>query len=161
MMKLQAKAPCFRLWILFLIAGLSMFIVPSLSSAFIVGDKYGGGVVFSVDETGKHGLIAAKADIQGHSAGLAEGHYTWADARAACENFESNGFRDWFLPNKEQLNQLFINRDAVGGFAVDYFGYWSVSEASVEDAWGQSFRTGFQDHVLKTAYDRVRAVRAF
>ena len=73
----------------------------------------------------------------------------------------SNGYSDWFLPNKQQLNQLYINRDAVGGFAVDYFGYWSVSEASVEDAWGQSFRTGFQDHVLKTAYDRVRAIRAF
>ena len=48
--------------------------------------RHGGGVVFYVDETGQHGLIAAKSDIPGHSTGLAEGHYTWADAKTACDN---------------------------------------------------------------------------
>ncbi len=73
-----------------------------------VGDEYGGGIVFYVDGTGIHGLVVAKADMPTLSSDKEEGGFTWCDAKAACTTLESNGYRDWFLPNKEQLNQLYL-----------------------------------------------------
>jgi hypothetical protein len=126
-----------------------------------IGDEYGGGIVFSVDETGNHGLIAAKEDLSGHSSGHEEGRFTWSDAKTACIDFVSNGYRDWFLPNKEQLNQLYLQKRTVGGFADYSTYYWSSSESSATNAWLQVFINGFQSHSNKGYVSRVRAVRAF
>ena len=125
-----------------------------------IGDEYGGGIVFSVDKAGEHGLIAAKTDLPGHSSHRHEGCFSWDDAYAACNNLVSNGFSDWFLPNKEQLNQLHHNRSVVGGFANNY--YWSSSEGSKNNAWCQRFNNWeYQTQIIKSAFSLVRAVRAF
>jgi hypothetical protein len=126
-----------------------------------IGDEYGGGIVFSVDETGNHGLIAAKEDMTGHSADNEEGRFTWSDAKAACHAFVGNGYRDWFLPNKEQLNQLYLHKRVVGGFADYSTYYWSSSESNTTNAWLQVFINGYQSHSNKGYVSRVRAVRAF
>jgi len=126
-----------------------------------IGDEYGGGIVFFVDGTGEHGLIAAKEDLRGHSSGGQEGRFVWLDAKAACHDFVSNGYSDWFLPNKEQLNQLYLRKGVVGGFADYSTGYWSSSESSVTNAWLQLFVNGYQSHSNKGYVSRVRAVRAF
>ena len=126
-----------------------------------IGDEYGGGIVFSVDETGKHGLIAAKEDLSGHSSGNEEGRFTWSDAKAACNDFVSNSYSDWFLPNKEQLNQLYLQKRVVGGFADYSTYYWSSSESSATNAWLQVFSNGYQSTSNKGYVSRVRAVRAF
>ncbi len=126
-----------------------------------IGEKYGGGIVFSVDRTGEHGLIAANEDMQGHSPGNEEGRFIWSDAKVACHDFVSNGYSDWFLPNKEQLNQLYLQKAVVGGFADYSTGYWSSSESSVTNAWLQLFVGGYQSHSNKVYVSRVRAVRAF
>ena len=127
-----------------------------------IGDEYGGGIVFSVDGTGEHGLIAAKEDMQRHSSsGDEEWRFIWSDAKAACHNFVSNGYSDWFLPNKEQLNHLYLRRTLVGGFADYSTGYWSSSESSVTNAWLQLFVSGYQSHSNKGFVSRARAVRAF
>jgi hypothetical protein len=127
----------------------------------VVGDEYGGGVVFYVDGTGKHGLIVAKADMPTLSSDKEEGGFTWSDAKMACTTFESNGYRDWFLPNKEQLNQLYNNKSAVGGFSENHY-YWSSTEYNADIAWLQNFTNGTH-YVISKSYglDRVRAVRKF
>src|SRR5674476_46273 len=38
-------------------------------------------------------------------------------------------YHDWYLPSKEELNQLYLNRVAIGGFdTTTYWWYWSSSE---------------------------------
>ncbi len=124
-----------------------------------IGEFYCGGIVFYLNATGQHGLIAAKADMQGHSEGKEEGYFTWSDAKVACHNLVSNGYSDWFLPNKDQLNLLYLNENAVGDF-VDKF-YWSSTERDVSNAWRQFFGDGYQHDYTKSQGYRARAVRAF
>ena len=70
-----------------------------------------------------------------------------------------NGQTDGFLPNREELDLLFNQRNDVGGFANDF--YWSSSEFVIFDAWFQNFVSGFQNDIFKGITLRVRAVRAF
>ena len=81
-----------------------------------------------------------------------------------CNNLTVGGYNDWFLPSKDELNKLYLNRVAIGGFAD--LGYWSSSEWSTSwcnacYAWGQYFLTGSQDYYYKDGTAPVCAVRAF
>jgi hypothetical protein len=124
--------------------------VPVSAKRFTIGQEYGGGIIFYVDESGQSGLIAAKSDILGL--------YSWSNANAACNNLVNGGFSDWRLPTKDELNKLYF-KGVVGGFA-DYY-YWSSSEGTAIGAWGQDFFDGFKLINYKTNSGRVRAVRAF
>ena len=68
-------------------------------------------------------------------------------------------YGDWYLPSKHELNLLFINRVAVGGFSSGP--YWSSSEYDSTNAWYQSFTNGGQNDGGKNNSAYVRAVRAF
>jgi hypothetical protein len=158
-MKVYAKKYVIRLWTMFLLAGLSMVSVSSLSSAATlkIGDSYNGGIVFYVDGTGQHGLIAAKADMTG-SSGKAEGFFNWYGAKIAANTFV-DGYCDWFLPNKQQLNLIYSNRSSIGGIVNTY--YWSSSESDDNKAWAQDFSNGQQLDGKKTNTSHVRAIRSF
>jgi formylglycine-generating enzyme required for sulfatase activity len=80
------------------------------------------------------------------------------------------GQSDWFLPSKDELNQMYINLHSastpLGGFSTDY--YWSSSEWSSPApefagvfAYSQNFDGGGQSNGGKTNLYRVRPVRAF
>jgi hypothetical protein len=71
-----------------------------------------------------------------------------------------NGFDDWRLPNKEELNWLYQNKKEVGGFNEYY--YWSSSEVDDTKKWYQEFRNGKQ-YISGNKVDafNVRAVRSF
>lgn len=99
-----------------------------------IGKNYGGGIVFYVDSTGKHGLIAAPKD---QSTGLQwynDGFYsnTGADSTAVstgktntaaiiknqgagfyaanlCDRLVLGNYNDWFLPSKDELALMFKN----------------------------------------------------
>lgn len=158
-MKVIAAGRVARLWMMVFFAGLSMVSIPSISSAAKIGDNFGGGVVFYVDGSGQHGLIAAKKDLQGHSSGKDDGLFTWNDAKTACSKLVINGYKDWILPNKLQLNQLYSKKFAIGGFATSF--YWSSSEGIAGDAWLQHFNNGGQYQYNQGDANRVRVVRAF
>ena len=71
-----------------------------------------------------------------------------------------NGQTDGFLPNKEELNLLYTQRNVVGGFASNI--YWSSSEFNSGLAWNQYFVDGNQGGLEgKNVTLSVRAVRAF
>ena len=71
-----------------------------------------------------------------------------------------NGQADGFLPNKEELNSLYAQRNVVGSFASNF--YWSSSENNSNSAWDQFFDFGNQvDNSVKSNALGVRAVRAF
>ena len=68
-------------------------------------------------------------------------------------------YGDWFLPSKGELNQMYVNRTAVGGFASGL--YWSSSEYDALNAWFKDFNDGYQDGDAKSYPNYVRPVRAF
>jgi hypothetical protein len=80
-------------------------------------------------------------------------------AARLCADLELGGYDDWFLPSKDELNQMYQQRGVIGGFASDK--YWSSSEGSSSYAWGQDFGNGSQGYVYKYVNLRVRACRAF
>jgi hypothetical protein len=80
-------------------------------------------------------------------------------AARICGNLVLNGYSDWHLPSKDELNKLYLNQTAIGGFAAAY--YWSSSEDDTNIAWYQYFGNGGQLISLKTSPAYVRAVRAF
>ena len=82
-------------------------------------------------------------------------------AARICGDLVLNGYSDWYLPSKDELNKLYLNQVAIGGFATDY--YWSSSETSGNHAWGLGFNFGYQSYgdFAKSGTHDVRAVRAF
>lgn len=51
-----------------------------------------------------------------------------ADGISYCEELSLYGFSDWKLPNKEELEQMYINKNYIGGFLDKV--YWSSTYAS-------------------------------
>lgn len=68
-----------------------------------------------------------------------------------------NGYNDWFLPAKEQLNCLYQNQKALPGFMNAI--YWSSTETDDNNALFQFFDNGNWLSVFKTFYNSVRCVR--
>ena len=77
-------------------------------------------------------------------------------------------YNDWFLPSKDELNQMYTNKATInttaaansGSNSFDY-SYWSSTEYDVDDAWLQNFGNGVQYLPIKGYTGNVRAVRAF
>jgi hypothetical protein len=88
-------------------------------------------------------------------------------AARLCGNLALNGYDDWYLPSLDELNKLYINRSAIGGFVTTGLAYyWSSSEAFDFNfpgyyAWFQDFSDGSQAHSVKNNPCHVRAIRAF
>lgn len=80
-------------------------------------------------------------------------------AAKICKDFTSAGYYDWYLPSKDELNKLYLNKDAIGGFSDSF--YWSSSETNEYIAWAQDFTNGTQTLKNKFMEYRVRAIRTF
>ena len=78
-----------------------------------------------------------------------------------CDDLTCNGFRDWFLPSKEELNLLYENLKKPNLGDLTPNDYWSSTEGDFNTAWKQYFYNGKQTNVLKDPTCRVRAVRMF
>ena len=85
------------------------------------------------------------------------------EAQEYAAKLDAYGHKDWRVPTKAELNVLFNNRAAIGGFNVtgsDPSGwYWSYSQDLNWDAWGQRFSDGYQDNDNKGNPSAVRCVR--
>jgi hypothetical protein len=84
-------------------------------------------------------------------------------AAKLCSDLVLNGYSDWFLPSKDELNKIYINRTSIGGFATlpSDANYWSSSEYNNNVAWYQNFVSGQFNYTGKPNSCCVRAVRAF
>jgi uncharacterized caspase-like protein len=82
-------------------------------------------------------------------------------AAKLCADLVTAGFSDWFLPSRDELNQMFLNLSAKGieGFSDD--NYWSSSQSTGSYAWSQPFSNGYPYNDDKDAEYTVRAVRSF
>lgn len=89
-----------------------------------------------------------------------------SQGNSPCPSSSGNAcYDDWFLPagnnslSSGQLNCLYDNRVAIGGFADTY--YWSSSESDADNAWYQDFDPVSMGMGDKYFTYHVRCVRAF
>ena len=71
-------------------------------------------------------------------------------------------YGDWYLPSLMELNLLFLQKDAVGGFTTNF--YWSSTEQIAPGhyyAWGKDFNGSGIIGANKFLTYNVRAIRAF
>ncbi len=96
-----------------------------------------------------------------NSIDIIAGCATVAIAARICDGLVLNGYSDWYLPSKDELNKLSINQLAIGGFVSTAY-YWSSSKGNSNFyAWSQFFNDGNQYQQQRGNTFRVRAVRAF
>jgi hypothetical protein len=156
-----------------------------------IGESYGGGIVFWVDATGQHGLIAATSD---RSTGI-----QWYNGTFRVTNATGDGVCAGKM-NTSLIIAMQTNDNTAGDFAALYcanfainsggvkYGewylpstnelnlmyiqratignftsdrYWSSTEASNNNAWRQNFGTGDQGQSFKNDTYKVRAIRDF
>ena len=152
-----------------------------------VGESYQGGKIAYIDASGKHGLIAAPSDqstsspwgcagtpISGadgtaigtgcqNTIDIMNGCSTAGIAARLCGDLVLGGYSDWYLPSKDELNQLYINRVAIGGFTGGFTGmkYWMSKEQDNNFGAIQDFGNGNLYITSKNSACYVRAVRSF
>jgi hypothetical protein len=59
-------------------------------------------------------------------------------AAKICYNLSVNGYSDWYLPSKDELNKVYLQRLSLA-FLNNSVGYWSSSETTMNTAYGQLF----------------------
>ena len=132
------------------------------SDSLFIGKPYGGGKIYWLDATGKHGLIAAEKDQSakgiewkpgkpvltgskgdGCYAGLAnteriisvQGKNEQYAAKLCSEysiTVNRYVYDDWYLPARYELGLLFKQRKIIGGFNTENGIYWSSTEAKTD-----------------------------
>ena len=115
-----------------------------------IGQKHQGGIIFYLDNTKQHGKVCTENDL---------GRFEWQAAMNRCTDLILNGYSDWYLPSKTELNLLFLQRSTIGGFYG--FAYWSSTVNSNKDSWSQAFPTGNSFYIGKSSSYFARPIRAF
>jgi len=149
-----------------------------------IGDLFEGGIVFHIDATGRHGIVAARegedyaavwgcmgVSAPGTATGIGTGIANTSAIMKACSTagiaarwtnqLNKDSFGDWYLPSKDELTEMFAHRDVV---ILNGAMRWSSSEIDANTAWALSFdQSGNPVPVPqdKTAVLGVRAVRSF
>ena len=81
-----------------------------------------------------------------------------APAAEACKDYNGGGKTDWFLPSRDELNEMYNARTHLG---ISSGKFWSSSQYDYGYVWYQNFDYGSQNNWGKTDNYNVRAVRAF
>jgi hypothetical protein len=154
-----------------------------------MGELYGGGIIFWLDASKQHGLIAATSDL---SAGIQwyNGTYTnttaildgvfagkantrliiasqGAGSYAAklCDDYavtvNNEYYDDWYLPSKYELNLLYLQKGLSGLGDLATGNYWSSNESNSVDAYMRKFFEAYSYPYPKNTLHQVRAIRAF
>jgi hypothetical protein len=156
-----------------------------------IGEKFGGGIVFYVDETGKHGLIAASTDqsqgipwwnggnkltnatSDGHGAGLANIDKIIAlhTSGTNITSFAAKICADYSITVKgttyddwylpSKKEMSLLVQQKDKVGGFDRDYYWTSNESDIDRAWVCNFYDGMQLMVDKSDANAVRAIRTF
>lgn len=160
------------------------------TSIYTIGQAALGGIIAYINgggSTGTSGLVVMSTDLStgaewgcisvdivGTSASIGTGAAntslittgcaTAGIAARLCEDLTEGGYSDWYLPSQDELNALYTNRVAIGGF-TDAF-YWSSTQVTVKgvpnSARTQNLSTGVVVATSKSNTSQyVRAIRSF
>ena len=121
-------------------------IVEPPPNMFEIGDTYEGGIIFNLDQTGGHGKICSAEDL---------GTFDWNGAKVACENYYGEGYSDWYLPSRWDLDMIAANN--IGDLAGIY---WSSNgDSTLAVNYNSDIKSNF---VVSTDIEfNVRAIRDF
>jgi hypothetical protein len=127
------------------------------SSLFKIGQNYGGGVIFYLDTTHQHGLIAALNDLPGlykwgcdttipgaNQRGVGAGKINTQNmvagcgkesciAAFTCMTLNINGYTGWYIPDTDELNLMYLQRAVVPGTSYvmnTVSNYWSSFQST-------------------------------
>lgn len=159
----------------------------SSTTTFTIGQAYGGGKIFYIDDTKLHGLIVSNNDVgQGApwddsptgSTFKSPSAFSFTDgatnttkiislfgngsnAAALCALYNGGGHKDWFLPSLDQLDALYSRKDVIGN--LQNYKYWSSTEDTsyIGFAFELDFGSGQYNNDFKTYLYLVRPIRAF
>lgn len=149
-----------------------------------VGEHFQGGIIFFVDTSGQHGLIAAPVD---QSTGIGWSNITTVSVGASAQNqydgygntnaiiaqpghivsaasicnaYTGGGYIDWYLPALRELSMIKDQWYVVDSLTTDY--YWSSTEiVGFNSAWQIDFGGDVIHGYNKGNLYRVRAIRKF
>ena len=180
-----------RIQIIFACLVIIFFLIPCCkkkepipTTIYTLGQSFGGGYIFYIDDTGLHGLIVAPSDqsvsapwgnivmstnATGMVVGTGQTNTTAIIAAQGpgyyaaniCDSLVLNGYSDWFLPSHDELNLVYLQKKETTIWGFSLYGYWSSSENGNISAWFQSLSSGSILSSNKDFKYYVRAVRAF
>ncbi|MBI49554.1 MAG: hypothetical protein CL850_04635 [Crocinitomicaceae bacterium] len=164
---------------------------------YAIGMKAFGGVIFYLDKTKKHGLVVSTENVGGSWMTYPWGCYgsSIKDAEGidvgtgrlntnaivnacddketaahACNNYEHEGFSDWFLPSLEELEMIAENLAYDDEFyeiiQFDNGNYLSSTQLKnkkhkINYAWSVNLIEGYSMSSNKSNKHKIRAIRAF
>jgi hypothetical protein len=132
------------------------------TNTYYMGQHVNGGVVFYIDPSGLHGLIASNIDQpnyypygdstlnitgatgtalgtgQQNTAAIIAADPTPGIAARVCDTSTHGGLSGWFLPSIDELDSMYVHKDTIGGFDLTFW-YWSSSQQSPPAAWLVTF----------------------
>ena len=150
-----------------------------------LGLNWAGGIIFYLDGTGLHGLVAATTDqstgaewgcsgtaINGadgtiigtgnqNTIDIENGCTTASTAADLCANLIDATYDDWFLPSSAELQLMYTNLKAKSKGSFSAVNYWSSSERDATNSWKINFGTNILGYSTKDNPYYVRAARAF
>jgi serine/threonine protein kinase len=124
------------------------------SSKLKIGQKYQGGIIFYLDNSGKHGKVCSESDI---------GRFDWGSAIKECQNLNLNGYSDWYLPTMNDLKLLYTQKQIIPSLSRYEDSFWSSTETeSASFVYTIYFNgSGYSDHNYKTNTFFALGVRYF
>jgi len=151
--------------------GIVAYILQAGDPGYVAGEAHGliaargdqsTGMIWSNVQTSLVGTQTAIGAGQANTTAIVGQAGCTSGAAYLCHDLVEGGYSDWYLPSRDELDQMYLSKDAIGGF--EPFNYWSSSEYDASWVCSQGFATGSPLNYIickKTAMDKVRAVRAF
>lgn len=82
-----------------------------------------------------------------HYPGTNGEYISWSAANAYCNNLTAYGYSDWRMPNIDELETMYLNRNAIGGFIIyDVYSLdYSLYHSSTYSSDGNHYKVNFQN----------------
>lgn len=139
-----------------------MYTTPADAGLFAWNDANSNGYTMT-SQTSKVTGRANTTALNGLDSNSAFGGVQPHRAAHYCANLVAHGHSDWYLPARDELNVLWVNRNAIGGFNVSGLfpagWYWSSSEHTSYNVMTQRFSVGIQYYGDKDGGLSVRCIR--
>ena len=160
--------------------GVVFYILQSGDTGYIAGETHGliaavadqsSGIRWdngSYVTTGATGTAIGTGSANTTAIISAQGATETSYAAGLAGAYTGGGYDDWFLPSKDELNKMYLNKATINTTAASNYGsnfstgsYWSSTEYGTNHVWTQWFINGNHSFNSKNITIRVRAVRAF